>query len=563
MLRMAATPTTPPEDTLGTLQDAIQQIVSDIAQQRNAAGTPRVELSRPTEEKFGDYASNVALMLAPVARANPREIATEVAERVTALEGVASVDVAGPGFINLTLDNEWFVATLARILEAGRRWGAGDPGTGEKILLEFVSPNPTGPLVVVSARHAAYGDALARILAFAGHDVQRECYINDTGRQVRLFGEALVARAAGREVPEGGYEGEYVLDLARELGVGGDDDPAEAGARAVDLMVERMVPVFEGFRLHFDRIQGERELHDTGLVDEAIAELERRGHTFVEDGATFLRTTAFGDDKDRAIVRADGTPTYFAADLGYLLHKYRRGVDRLVYVLGADHHGYVARLRAAAQALGHPADSCEVVIMQMVSLVENGEQRKMSKRRGDFVPMTELIDRIGVDASRYFLLQRSHDQALDLDLDLATEQDSTNPVYYVQYAHARICSILRKAEAEGARVFDPSRGAFTAADRSADSAGEPLGPTERRLVKRLAELPVAVRDAAERRAPHRIAHFAHDLASDFSQFYRDCRVVGDGVTPSQTYMRSALATAARDGLATCLDLLGVAAPDSM
>jgi arginyl-tRNA synthetase len=362
-------------------------------------------------------------------------------------------------------------------------------------------------------------------------------------------------------VPEGGYEGDYVKELAVELAAQPGDDPVELGRRGVALMVARAREVLEKFRVHHDRFQSELELHGSDLVDEALTELTRLGQTFDEDGATMLRTTAFGDDKDRALRRGDGTPTYFAADAGYLLHKYARGYDRLVTVLGADHYGYIARLKAAAQALGHDADSCEVVILQMVSLHEAGEAKKMSKRRGDFVTLDEFIDTVGVDASRWFLLNRSHDQTLDIDIGLATEQSNTNPVFYVQYAHARICSIVRKATAD-LDVDIAAVDASALAGRGSIDA-TPLDPAERRLVKRLAEFPQVVREAAERRHPHAIGFYAHALASDFTQFYRDCRVVGDGVTLDVTHRRLGLATATRGVLAKGLELLGVSAPEQM
>lgn len=543
---------------LSDLQSGLQHIVGDIARVAGAAGTPRVELTRPSDEKFGDYATNVALMLAGVVRDSPRAVAQKIAAEAASLPGVASVDVAGPGFINFTLDTPWYVDTLGAIMHAGDSWGACAAPVKERVLLEFVSANPTGPLVAASARHAAYGDSLARVLAAAGHDVATEFYVNDAGRQVQLFGASILARATGAEVPEGGYQGEYVAHLASELEASSGDDADELGTRAVERMVASMQPVLAAFRVHFDRFQMESELHATRIIDEALELLEKAGHLYDQDGATWLRTTTFGDDKDRAVRRSNGVPTYFAADLGYLLHKYRRGYTRLVYVLGADHHGYIARLQAAAAALGHAAGTCEVIIMQMVSLLDGGEQRKMSKRRGDIVEMQELIDRVGVDAARFFMMQRSNDQTLDLDLELASQDTDANPVYYVQYAHARACSVMRRAEDEfAARVPDAGDLAELAAE-----AGE-LQPAERRLIKRMAELPVVVADAAERRAPHKLTHYAHDLAHDFSAFYRDCRVVGDGIFPAQTQLRLALCSTVRAVLRRSLDLVGVTAPERM
>jgi len=543
-------------DALGTVTQAIQQIVTDLAREHEAAGTPRVELNRPSDEKFGDYATNAALMLAPLAQRSPRDIAQIVADRALEIPGVERADVAGPGFVNLVFDDAWYRTLLGLLLDAGADFGRGVVHRPERVLIEFVSPNPTGPLVAVSARHAAFGDSLARVMAFAGYDVSTECYINDFGRQVDLFGQSILARATGQPVPEGGYEGEYVAEIAKELGASADDDPNDLGRRAVAQSVAAMRPILERFGVSFDTWQSERQLHESGLVSKGIDEVQRLGHLYEEDGATFLRTSTFGDDKDRAVIRSNGQPTYYAADIGYLLSKYGRGFDRLIYVLGADHHGYVARLKAAAASLGHDPDTCEVIIMQMVQLVEAGEQRKMSKRRGDFVAMEEVLDTIDVDASRYFLLQRSHDQSLDLDLDLARETTAQNPVYYVQYAHARICSIERTAAEHGFELpAMPS-----AADVESDVA---LEDAERRLLKRLAEFPVVVREAAERRMPHKLTHYALDLAGDFTQMYRDCRVVGDGVTPVTTRQRLLLCSATRTVLSSALGLLGISAPERM
>ncbi len=537
------------------LHDGLQSIVDEIARAGDAPGTPRVELERPREEAHGDFATNAALMLAPVLRRNPREVAQEIADRVGALPGVDAVDVAGPGFINLRLDDSWFLETVDAALEAGADFGRGasNAATSEPILLEFVSANPTGPLVAASARHAAYGDALARVLRHAGHEVRTEFYVNDAGRQVDLFGESLLARATGGQVPEGGYEGEYVRDLAAELGVTAESDPVELGQLGVAAMIGGMREQLDRMHVHFDRFQSEKALHEAGAVVAGIEKLAAAGQTFDEDGATILRTTTWGDDRDRAVRRANGIPTYFAADIAYIDDKFARTGEagRLIYVLGADHHGYIARLKGAAQALGHDADHLEIVIMQMVTLTEAGEQKKMSKRRGDFVTTQELLDRIGADAVRFWMLERSHDQQLEIDLDKASEQSDDNPVFYVQYAHARMCSIRRKVE-----------DADLAGGDSAECS-EALHDSEKRLVKRIAEFPLVVADAAERRAPHRLHHYSRDLASDVAKFYRDCRVMGDGIAPELTARRLHLVDATRSTLALALDLLGVGAPDRM
>jgi arginyl-tRNA synthetase len=536
------------------LRDGVQAIVDELAKAGDAAGTPHVELERPRDEAHGDFATNAALMLAPVLRRPPREVAIEIAERASALPGVAKVDVAGPGFINLTMHDAWFLETLGAVLDAGASYGSGVAANPLPILLEFVSANPTGPLVAASARHAAFGDSLARVLRHAGHDVKTEFYVNDAGRQVELFGASLRARAIGEEPPEGGYQGAYVSELATQLGVTGDDDPVELGQRGVAAMIEGMRESLDLLDVHFDRFQSERALHESGAVDAGLAKLETAGQTFDEDGATILRTTTYGDDKDRALRRANGVPTYFAADVAYLEDKFERvGSDgHLIYVLGADHHGYVARLKAAAQGLGHDDAATEVVIMQMVTLSEGGEQKKMSKRRGDFVTAAELVERIGPDATRFWMLERSHDQQLEIDLDRAEAHNDSNPVYYVQYMHARLCSIRRKVLDEG---LDPGA--------DVEASDEPLHASEKRLVKRIAELPLVIAEAAERRQPHKLHHYAHELASDVSKFYRDCRVVGDGITPALTARRLLVVDAARSVLALALGLVGVHAPERM
>ena len=541
---------------LHELQSALQSIVDELAREGGAAGTPRVELERPREETHGDFATNAALMLAPVLRQSPRDVAASIAARAGDLPGVARIDVAGPGFINLVLDDRWFLDTVRDALEAGTRFGSGVAVRPLRILLEFVSANPTGPLVAASARHAAFGDSLARVLRHAGHDVATEYYVNDAGRQVELFGESILARATGGEPPEGGYQGEYVTELAEQLGAAAGDDPADLGRRGVEAMMDGMRESLAMLDVTFDRYQSERALHDSGAVDAGIEALAAAGHTYEEDGATFLRTTTFGDDKDRALRRSNGVPTYFAADVAYLLDKFDRVGDdgHLVYVLGADHHGYIARLKATAQALGHDADACEIQIMQMVTLSEGGEQKKMSKRRGDFVTSRELVERIGSDATRFWMLERSNDQQLEIDLDRAEEQSDANPVFYVQYAHARLCSIRRKVE---------DAGAAEGGDVLASLELEPLHASEKRLIKRLGELPLVVAEAAERRQPHRLHHFAHDVASDVAKFYRDCRVTGDGIDPSITARRLVMCDAARSVLALALDLVGVTAPERM
>ena len=516
----------------------------------------RPTLERPKQAGFGDYSTNVAMLLAPAAGAPPRDVAEQVGEQLRARLGdrLADVQVAGPGFLNLILADGWYVQALAHVLEAGDEFGAGRAGAVQRLLVEFVSANPTGPLTAASGRHAAYGDAVARLLEFAGHDVQREYYFNDAGTQIRNLGLSIQARARGEEPPEDGYEGAYVEEIARRLREEGADPEAlgTLARRGVELMLEQIRAVLHDYGVDFDSWFSERALHDSDAVAQTLERLRETGNTYESEGALWLRTTEFGDDKDRVLVRAGGEPTYFGGDVAYHANKLDRAFRRLVVVLGADHHGYTARMRAALGALGAP-DAYQATIMQLVNVVEGGERSQMSKRRGEFVTLAELIADIGVDATRFFMLQRSHDTPVNLDLDLARRQSNENPVYYVQYAHARIASILRNAGEEAvarAERLDPAL------------AGAPLEPSERQLVKRLLELPGEVLEAAERRAPHRLTAYATAVAADFHAFYRDCRVIGaEGEGVEQ--FRLGLSLAAKRTIARTLELLGVSAPERM
>jgi arginyl-tRNA synthetase len=488
------------------------------------AGVP-VDLERPSDPRHGDYATNVALRLAGARRQPPRDVATELADAVAGLPGIAGVEVAGPGFLNLTVDDEWLGTALAALVGAGRRFGGGSATAPERIQVELVSANPTGPITVASARNGAYGDAVARLLSFSGHEVEREYYYNDAGAQMDLFRASVEAVRRGEEPPEGGYRGAYLTELAHHEG-----DP-------VPLMLEQIESALERFRIHFDTFERQSEVE--AEAPEAIALLA----TYEADGAVWARTSEHGDDKDRVLVRSNGEPTYFAFDAAYIRRKYARGFDRLIYILGADHHGYVRRLQALAEMLGHPRDSIEVLIYQLVQLTRGGAAAKMSKRRGDVVFLDEFVDEIGIDAARWYLLSRGHDQTIEIDVDLAAERTQKNPVYYVQYAHARIAGILRNA---GDRMPDARPSA-------------PLATEERELVKRLLELPVVVREATDRRAPHALPTYAIRVADDFHRFYHHHRVLDS----DNEAFRLALCTATRDVVATCLDLVGIEAPERM
>jgi arginyl-tRNA synthetase len=512
-------------------------------------------LERPRKAGFGDFSTNAAMLLAPALKAPPREVAERLGRGLSERLGdtVERVEVAGPGFLNLFLADAWYTAAAGYILAAGESWGGGVAERPERVLIEFVSANPTGPLTAASGRHAAYGDALARLLELAGHTVSREYYFNDAGSQLIKLGESIRARARGEEPPEGGYQGSYVAELAVMISDAAERDPEELAVEGGHILIERIKATLERYRVTFDCWFSELTLHegDPSAIDRAFEHVEEAGHRYDSEGASWLRTTTFGDDKDRVLQRSTGATTYFAADLAYLEHKLERGYDRLITPLGSDHHGYIARMKAAMSTLGADPDRLEIPILQFVHLVERGERASMSKRRGDFITLDDLLDEIGVDATRFFMLQRSHDSTVDLDLDLAREESSENPVYYVQYAHARIASMLRKAGEE--RV---------GAALEASPEGLDLHPAERELVKKLLAFPAEVAEAAERRAPHRIAAYALELAQTFTAFYRDCRVVGAKPEAVESF-RIGLSVATKRTIARALGVLGVSAPETM
>ncbi|HET7566798.1 MAG TPA: arginine--tRNA ligase [Gaiellaceae bacterium] len=501
--------------------DPVKALAAALAGQ---VGTD-LELERPADAAHGDFATNVALRLAGTRRQAPRELAAEIAAAAAELPGVERAEVAGPGFVNLFMRDGWFADALAAIL-ADDRFGGGWAERPERIQIEMVSANPTGPVVVASARNGAYGDSVARLLELGGHEVEREYYYNDAGGQMERFRASVEAARRGEEPPEDGYHGAYVAELATQPG-----DPVPAMLRRIEDSLER-------FRIHFDSWAKQSELETR--LDEFLPRLD----AYEKDGALWARSSAYGDDDDRVLLRSETrTPTYRAADVVYLADKLDRGFDRAIYVLGADHHGTRNWYAAIARMLGYDPERVEVLLYQLVHLTKGGELTKMSKRRGDVVFLDDFMDEIGVDAARWYLVNRGPDQTIDVDVELAAERSQKNPVYYVQYAHARIAGILRNAGD---------------AEVGAEPAG-PLAAEERELVKRLAELPAVAADAAAKRGPQAIPAYAIRVADDFHRFYTEHRVLES----DQQAFRLGLCRATQAVIARCLDLVGVEAPDRM
>ena len=489
------------------------------------AGT-EIALERPNDAAHGDYATNAAMRLAGARRQAPREIAEELVEQATALPQVERAEIAGPGFVNLWLAPEWYRDVLAELLTDGDAYGGGSGAPRQRVQVEMVSANPTGPIVVSAARNGAYGDSVARLLEFAGHGVDREYYYNDAGAQMERFRASVEARRRGEEPPEDGYHGAYIADLAALRG-----DP-------VPLMLKQIEHTLERFRIHFDSWALQSEL------EQRLPEFLPRLDTYEKDGAVWARSSAYGDDDDRVLIRSEtGTPTYRAADIVYLADKLDRGLDRAIYVLGADHHGTRHWYAAVARMLGYDPERVEVLLYQLVHLSRGGEAAKMSKRRGDVVMLDELLDEVGVDAARWYLVSRGPDQTIEIDVDLAAEKSQKNPVYYVQYAHARIAGILRNAEGATASAEPPAE----------------LAPEERDLIKRLAEFPAVVAEATERRGPHAIPYYAIRVADDFHRFYTRHKVLRSDAEA----FRLGLVTATKAVLARALELIGVDAPERM
>lgn len=570
-----------------TIRESLEAVLYQALSSAVQAGAlpleevPQPTLERPREEGHGDWACTVAMRLAKAARMNPRQIAQILVDNLPENELIETVEIAGPGFINLTLANSVFQNVIAEVRAQGSDYGKSTLPKPCKVDLEYVSANPTGPMHVGHGRWAALGDSIARVMRHAGYDVDEEFYINDQGNQMNVFADSLVVRyqqALGQDVemPEASYGGGYVKELAQQiidrdgdkwLSVDPDERLHEFREMGYKAMMENVKETLEIFGNHFDTWFSERSLfvadeEGKTKVDRAFEVMKDKGYIFEQDGATYFRSTAFGDEKDRVLIKTNGELTYFMSDVAYHYDKMQRGYDHLIDIWGADHHGYIPRCQAMMAAWGYP-DALEVVLGQLVTLFRDGQQVRMSKRTGEMITFRELIDEVGVDATRYMMLSKSSDQSIDFDIEVAKKKDASNPVYYVQYAHARICSILRKAaqargiETEGVSVAELVEAlSITNADLSVLTH-----ESELELMRKMADFTDLVAGAARDRAPFRLTHYAQDLAALFHSFYTNCRVIGEGEQLEQA--RLALADSARIVLALALGLLGVSAPEHM
>jgi arginyl-tRNA synthetase len=522
-----------------------------------------IKLERPKDRDHGDYATSIALQLAKPAGKNPRDVAQIICDLLAGTEGISKVDIAGPGFINITLNRANQAELVSTILMATKDYGKGSALAGVRINLEFISANPTGPLHLGHTRWAAVGDSLGRVLSAAGADVKREFYINDRGNQMDLFGASVEAAALGNPIPEDGYQGAYIADLAKEVVASnraitslpeGERHPAfREAAYAVQLKDQQRV--LDTFGTHFDVWFSERSLHDQGAVEHGLEKLRSQGHVFEEEGAIWLRTTDFGDDKDRVLTKSDGSLTYFSSDTAYYINKRERGFDICIYMLGADHHGYVGRLKAIAACAGDdPEYNIHVLIGQLVKIMEGGEEVKLSKRAGTIITLEELVEKVGVDAARYTLIRYPVDTPMVMDIDILKRNTNENPVYYVQYAHARIAAVLRNAAELNIPV-----------DLAAFDSSQLVHDRENELLGALAEFPRVVQSAAELRQPHRVARYLEELAGTYHGFYADCRVLPMGEeNPSALHTaRLLLCASTKQVIKNGLDLLGVSAPERM
>ncbi|HEY2043698.1 MAG TPA: arginine--tRNA ligase [Jatrophihabitans sp.] len=548
-----------PYDLISAIASAVRRAVETGA---FVADVPSdIVVERPKNPEHGDYATNVAMRLAKTAGKPPRIVAEAIAKVLTDTDGIASVDVAGPGFLNITLDSGSLGELAKSIVEQGPEYGRSSVLAGKKVNLEFISANPTGPLHLGHTRWAAVGDAIGRVLTAAGAEVTREFYINDRGLQMDLFGASLQAAALGRPIPENGYHGEYIAELAKQVLSEHPEIGDQTGQQQLEsfrevgyqLQLAQQKQTLEDFGTHFDVWYSERFLHTSGAVERGLDKLKKQGHTFTADGALWLRTTDFGDDKDRVLLRSNGELTYFASDTAYYVDKRNRGFDLCIYLLGADHHGYVDRLKTVAQCAGDdPRQTLQILIGQLVKIVKAGEEVRLSKRAGDIVTLTDFVEAAGLDAVRYSLSRYPVDSPLTLDLDVITRAGNENPVYYVQYAHARTCNVIKNAADVGIElgVFKPELLSHA---------------TEANLLTALGDFGRVVAQAAELREPHRIARYLESLAGEFHRWYDACRVAprGDEEITDAHRTRLWLAVATRVVLANGLQMLGVSAPERM
>ena len=528
----------------------------------------QITLDRPKNRDHGDYATSISLNLAKAANLQPRVIAEVIVKSLTDNNlltdaGISKVEIAGPGFINITLESASQGAVVTQILTEGRKYGSGKSLAGKKINLEFVSANPTGPLHLGHTRWAAVGDSLGRVLSAAGAEVSREFYINDRGNQMDLFGQSLFAAAQNKPIPENGYHGEYIGDLAKQIvkenpsfsKLTGDDAMAAFRDTGYKLQIEQQRQVLDNFGTHFDTWFSERTLYENNFFNHTLAKLKSLGHVYEEEGATWLRTTDFDDDKDRVMIKSDGSFAYFASDSAYYVSKRERGFNLCIYMLGADHHGYVGRIKAIAACAGDdPSKDIEILIGQMVKIIEGGAELKLSKRAGTIITLEELVEKVGTDAARYTLIRYPTDTPMVMDVDLLKKNTNENPVYYVQYAHARICAVLRNAKELGINYgLDFYSPELLTHER------------ERELIGLLAQYPKIVASSALMRQPHRVARFIEEVAGQYHRFYNDCRVLplGDEKPNDLNSSRASLSLATAQVISNGLDLLGVSAPEKM
>jgi len=549
--------------TPADLADLLRSTATTVLDERglDTSALPAVvTVERPRNPEHGDYATNVALQVAKKVGVAPRDLAGWLVEALVSHAAIAGAEIAGPGFVNLRIAADAQGTIVANILKAGETYGNSDAQGTHTINLEFVSANPTGPIHIGGTRWAAVGDALGRLLARQGAKVTREYYFNDHGAQIDRFVRSLIASAEGKEAPEDGYAGDYIADIAKQVITQRPEaltltEPERSEVFreiGVDLMFTHIKESLHEFGTDFDVFTHEDSMHTSGRVQEAIAQLRKTGNIYEKDGASWLRSSNFGDDKDRVVIKSDGNPAYIAGDIAYYLDKRERGFDLCIYMLGADHHGYIARLKAVAAALGYDADSVEVLIGQMVNLVRDGQPVRMSKRAGTVITLDDLVDAIGVDAARYALIRSSVDTSIDIDLELWASASSENPVYYVQYAHARLCALARNAADLGLQHSTEHLELLTHEKEGA-------------LIRGLGEFGRILQNAAALREPHRVARYLEDIAGDYHRFYDSCRVLPQGdETPGDLHAaRLALCLATRQVIANGLDILGVSAPERM